>query len=114
MVEVIGTQEFEDWFLGLDAADSRAVDHYVGLLESRGVALGHPYSSDIKGSRFAIRELRVQSKGRPLRVFYGFDPRRNAVLILGGDKTGDDRFYERFVPRADDIFEAYLEDTAND
>jgi hypothetical protein len=48
-----------------------------------------------------MRELRVQSGGRPLRVFYAFDPRRSAILLIGGDKTGDGRFYERMIPIAD-------------
>ena len=43
-----------------------------------------------------------------LRVFYAFDPHRQAVLLIGGDKTGDDRFYEVMVPRADALFDAYL------
>jgi hypothetical protein len=50
----------------------------------------------------------VQSKGRPLRIFYCFDPRRDAVLILGGDKTGDEQFYERMVPLADKGWKKYL------
>jgi hypothetical protein len=56
-----------------------------------------------------MRELRVQSGGRPLRVFYAFDPVRNAVLLIGGDKTGDDRFYETFVPIADALYDEHLE-----
>jgi len=108
MVEVLGTDEFESWFLGLSTADADAVARVVGLLEARGLALGFPYSSALAGSRYALRELRVQSAGRPLRIVYAFDPKRQAVLILGGDKTGDDRFYERMIPRAEDIWEGYL------
>ena len=55
-----------------------------------------------------MRELRVQSGGRPLRVFYAFDPRRSAILLIGGDKTGDDRFYERMVPIADQLYDLYI------
>ena len=55
-----------------------------------------------------MRELRVQSGGRPLRVFYAFDPRRSAILLIGGDKTGDDRFYERMVPLADQLYDMYI------
>jgi hypothetical protein len=55
-----------------------------------------------------MRELRVQSGGRPLRVFYAFDPRRSAILLIGGDKTGDDRFYERMVPIADQLYDDYV------
>jgi hypothetical protein len=55
-----------------------------------------------------MRELRVQSGGRPLRVFYAFDPRRSAILLIGGDKTGDGRFYERMVPIADELYDVYI------
>jgi len=109
-MDVIGTDEFEAWFLGLDLGDAQAVDRVVGLLEAKGVALGHPHSSAIKGWSHAIRELRVQSGGRPLRVFYAFDPARDAVLILGGDKTGDDRFYERMKRPVEAIWKQYLEE----
>ena len=108
MVEVLGTAEFEEWFLGLGTGDARAVVHGVGLLEAKGLALGFPHSSALGGSRYALRELRVQSSGRPLRIVYGFDPQRQAVLILGGDKTGDDRFYARMIPKAEMIWEEYL------
>jgi len=54
-----------------------------------------------------MRELRVQSSGRPVRVFYAFDPRRTAVLLIGGDKTGDDRFYKQFVPLADRLYDEH-------
>lgn len=46
--------------------------------------------------------------GRPLRIFYAFDPRRIAILLIGGDKTGDDRFYERYVPWADQLYDEHL------
>lgn len=108
MVEVLGTSEFEEWFLGLSGADARAVARGVGLLEAKGLALGFPYSSALGGSRYALRELRVQSGGRPLRILYAFDPERQAVLIMGGDKTGDDRFYARAIPQAEAIWERYL------
>ncbi len=108
MVEVLGTAEFEEWFLGLSGPDARAVVRGVGLLEAKGPALGFPYCSALEGCRHALRELRVQSSGRPLRIVYAFDPKRQAVLILGGDKTGDDRFYSRMVPKAEAIWERYL------
>ena len=55
-----------------------------------------------------MRELRVQSGGRPIRVFYAFDPRRTAILLLGGDKTGHKRFYDRMIPIADSLYDVYL------
>ena len=109
-MEIIGTEEFEVWFLDLDQKDAEAVDLVVGLLEEKGVALGMPYSSAIRGSKCSMRELRIQSRRRPLRVLYAFDPLRQAVLLIGGDKTGDDRFYETYVPRAERIWSEYLAD----
>lgn len=110
MIEVLGTDEFEQWFLMLDDTDSMAVARIVGLLEAKGTALGFPYSSAIAGSRYPLRELRIQSGGKPLRVFYAFDPLRQAVLLLGGDKTGDNRFYLTMLPSVEAIWEAYLRD----
>lgn len=83
----------------------------VDLLEARGVALGYPHSSAINGSKHALRELRVQAGGRALRVFYAFDPKRQAVVLIGGDKTGQgERFYDEMIPTAERIWEDYLQD----
>lgn len=57
-----------------------------------------------------MRELRVQSGGRPIRVFYAFDPRRMAILLIGGDKTGDDRFCVTFIPVADRLYDQHIEE----
>ncbi len=108
MVEVIVSDEFEAWWDGLTEDEQEDIAVIVRLLIDRGVALGFPHASAIKGSRHALRELRVQSAGRPIRVFYAFDPWRQAVLLIGGDKTGRDRFYEELVPWAEALFDAYL------
>jgi hypothetical protein len=107
VAEIVGTDEFRDWYRSLDDGDVGAVTRTVDQLEIQGVSLPFPYSSAIVGSQYPLRELRIQSSGRPLRVLYIFDPRRNAVLLVGGDKTGDDRFYERMVPTAERIWEVY-------
>ena len=62
----------------------------------------------VAGLRLQQRELRIQHDGGPYRVLYVFDPRRVALLLLGGDKTGDDRWYEKNVPLADRIYDQYL------
>ncbi len=87
MVEVEATEEFEVWFLALAEKEAESVARVVGLLEEKGVALGFPYTSGIKGSQ-ALRELRVQSGERAVRVFYVFDQLRRAVLLLGGIRRG--------------------------
>ncbi len=111
MTEVVATDEFHEWYESLDEADDAAVVRVIDLLEARGVRLGFPYSSELKGTSFALRELRTQAQGRPLRVFYAFDPVRQAVLLIGGDKTGDNRFYERMIPVAERIWREYLTET---
>jgi len=90
---------------------SRRASPGVGLLEAKGPTLGHPYSSGVAGSRHGhMRELRIQHQGRPIRAFYAFDPRRTAILLIAGDKTGDDRFYDRMVPIADRLYDEHLEE----
>lgn len=107
--DVEGTDEFDAWFNDLSEAERRDVIAVVDLLEVEGPRLPFPYSSGIAGSRHGhMRELRIQHRGRPYRVLYAFDPRRTAILLLGGDKTGDDRWYVRSVPVADDLYDTYL------
>lgn len=107
--EVEVSDEFQGWWDGLDEGEKESVAAIVGALEQRGPTLPFPYSSDVKGSRHGqMRELRIQHKGEPYRVLYAFDPRRTAILVLGGNKGGDDRWYEVNVPKADDIYDAYI------
>ncbi len=57
-----------------------------------------------------MRELRVQCGGKPIRIFYAFDPRRAAILLIGGEKTGDKRFYKRMIPIADRLYDDYIQE----
>lgn len=108
--EVEYTDQFGDWWMNLTEKDQKSVAHKVDLLIRLGPHLPFPHSSDVNGSRHGrMRELRAQSGGNPLRVFYAFDPRRTSILLIGGDKTGDGRFYERYVPIADDLYDKHLE-----
>jgi hypothetical protein len=108
--EVEFTDEFKDWWDRLTAEEQESVRAYVKLLEDFGVALKHPYSSGVATSKHShMRELRVQHAGRPYRVLYAFDPRRTALLLIGGDKTGNQRWYEVFVPIADQIYDRHIE-----
>jgi hypothetical protein len=108
--EVEFTDEFRTWWDELAENQQDDVAYSVGLLAELGPSLGFPHSSKITGSRNrSMRELRTQSGGRPLRTLYSFDPLRTAVLLIGGDKTGDDRWYESFVPVADRLYEEHLD-----
>jgi hypothetical protein len=104
------TEEFRLWYEEtLSASEQLDVARVVEMLERSGPTLPFPYSSGIQGSRFNhMRELRIQHDGRPYRVLYAFDPRRTALLLLGGDKTGDECWYERMIPKADALYESHL------
>jgi len=103
------TDEFGDWWDGLTEGEQESVRASVMLVENFGPALPHPYSSDITTSRYGnMRELRIQHAGRPYRVLYAFDPRRCAILLIGGDKTGNDRWYDIYVPIADRLYDEHL------
>ena len=109
--EVEYTDEFGEWWARLSEGQQEDVTAVVELLLEQGPGLPFPYSSDVGGSRHShIRELRIQSGGRPIRVFYAFDPRRSAILLIGGEKTGNDRFYQQYVPLADRLYDEHLEE----
>ena len=97
------------WWAALGEVRQDKIFATVRMLAERGPALPFPYSSGVKGSRHAhMRELSVQSGAKPVRIFYAFDPRRTAILLIGGDKAGDDRFYEALVPVADALYDVHL------
>jgi hypothetical protein len=105
------TDDFGRWYEELSEGIQDDIDRMVGVLEARGPQLPFPYSSGIAGSRHDhMRELRVQSGGRPIRIFYAFDPWRTAILLIGGDKTGAKRFYEAMIPVADQLYDEYIEE----
>ncbi len=106
MVEIETTDAYKDWYLDLEKREAAAVDRKVKMLQLLGISLPFPHSSDIKGAKYPFRELRVNNP--PIRVLYAFDPKRKAVLIIGGDKSGDERFYERIVAQAEKLWLEYL------
>lgn len=109
--EVEYTDEFGEWWESLIEGEQGDIDAYVRELERRGPMLPFPYSSGVKGSKHgAMRELRVQSGGKPIRIFYAFDARRMAILLIGGKKAGKRRFYDRLVPMADRLYDQHLVD----
>jgi hypothetical protein len=103
------TDEFEDWWNTLSEDEQDDVAATVELLIDKGPMLPFPYSSKIDGSKHRhMRELRIQHAGKPYRVLYAFDPRRTAILLIGGNKTGKDRWYTEFVPIADALYDQHI------
>jgi hypothetical protein len=107
--DVAVSDGFKDWYEPLSEPEQNSIERVVLMLMEAGPSLGFPYSSGIGASKFGhMRELRFQHEGRPYRVLYAFDPTREAFLILGGDKTGDGRWYDKMVPKADAIYAEHL------
>ena len=105
------TDQFDEWWESLSEDEQDSVAATVGVLEERGPTLQHPISSGIESSRHShMRELRIQHQGDPYRVLYAFDPRRAGILLIGGNKTGNDRWYEEYVPQADDLYDEHLKE----
>ena len=103
------TNDFGAWWEGLTEDRQDKIAASVGLLEQYGPNLGYPHASKVNGSKHRkMRELRVQYRGAPIRIFYAFDPRQTAILLIGGDKTGNDRFYLEMAPLADQLYDEHL------
>ena len=110
MWDIEYTDEFGGWWSDLTEAEQEDIATSIKILESAGPSLKFPHSSGIKGSKHThMRELRIQHKGRPYRVLYAFDPIRVAILLIGGDKTGNNRWYEIYVLIADNLYDEHVE-----
>ena len=101
---------FKNW---LDEQDEDIQDSILvglGLLKQEGPLLGRPYVDTLKGSQYPnLKELRVQHRGEPWRILFAFDPIRQAIVLVGGNKTGDNRWYEKNMPIAEQRFTEHLE-----
>jgi hypothetical protein len=107
--DVEGTDQFADWYGSLDHETQDDVIAAVAKLEERGPGLGRPLVDTIKGSRYPnMKELRPL--GGNIRILFAFDPRRTAILLLGGDKTHRwTEWYEQMIPVADWLYGEYLD-----
>jgi len=108
--EVRTTDTFDEWMDALDDIDRASVIAAMIVLQEKGPQLSRPYADTVKGSIHRnMKELRVQSKGYPIRVFFAFDPHRAAILLCAGRKAGKGkRFYVEMIPVADREFSAHL------
>jgi hypothetical protein len=103
------SKEFAAWLESLEATERESVNRVVTLLEMQGVVLGAPCSSALRGARFPLREPRPRGGASPLRVLYAFDPRREALILLGGNKATEASLNRRAIARAETIWISHLE-----
>ncbi len=108
---IIYRSPYRAWFGKCGEELQNEILAHLEVLKTVGPNLGRPRVDHIKGSAHQnMKELRVQFKGDPVRILFAFDPDRRAVLLLGGTKTGDDRWYRKHVPLADQDFTLHLQE----
>jgi len=108
--KILTTDVFRLWWQDLSLPEQEDVLTGVTLLRQLGPTLPYPYSSSVEGSKYShMRELRIQHWGQPYRVLYAFDPKRQAILLTGGNKTGNKRWYKQNTPIADRLYKEYLD-----
>src|SRR5258708_27907406 len=108
--EVEYTDEFDEWWDTLTVEEQQKLEAAVDLLQSRGPAVGRPLVDHITSSKLQnMKELRPSASN--LRVLFAFGPVRAAILLLGGDKTGQwEAWYKQAIPKAEQLYEEYLEE----
>src|ERR1700688_1842078 len=103
------TDEFEAWWNDLSEDEQAEIDAKADLLEDRGPTLSRPHADRIESSRHSnMKEVRGKGDERPLRWLFAFAHNRTALILLGGDKTDDPAWYDKFVPVADELFDEHL------
>ena len=112
MYNVVFTTVFNEWLPKQSEEVFVEVGAAIEVLREYGYRLGRPHADTLKGSRYAnMKELRVKTSNAEIRVAFAFDPERQAVILIAGDKRGvnERRFYRQLIAKADSLFEQYLE-----
>ena len=109
MWTVITTELFNQWFDQQDESTQEKVLAALMVLEQQGPSLGRPLVDTVYDSKFTnMKELRIQHRGNPLRAFFAFDPKRQAIVLCIGDKGNKKRFYKEMLATADQQYECHL------
>ncbi|WP_319776798.1 type II toxin-antitoxin system RelE/ParE family toxin [Maridesulfovibrio sp.] len=109
--EIILCDEFEDEFLSFGEKLQDELIAQLNVLSKFGPSLGRPQVDSIKESKFSnMKELRFSFDKQPHRYFFAFDPLRRAIVLVGGSKANDKKFYKRMIPIADKRFEQHLKE----
>jgi hypothetical protein len=109
--KIVTTEEYDRWLDGLSHDTVSEIIAVVSLLRLYGPRLSRPHADTLKGSRFPnMKELRVRTAAAQIRIAFAFDPDRQAVLLVAGDKRGisERRFYRRLIARAEALYAAHL------
>src|ERR1700722_8645238 len=113
--EVLSDEAFAEWLDAQAVGLRREIAAHASLLKQYGPMLGRPRVDSVKGSKFPnMKELRVQWKGQPWRILFAFDPKRRSILLVGGNKQDDRRWYDKNIPIADARFAKHLKSMEKD
>jgi hypothetical protein len=111
MWQVATTGNFDEWFAELAEDGQAELIAKVELLKLLGPKLGRPHADTLNGSKHAnMKELRADTADEVLRVAFAFDPKRTAILLVAGDKSGVSQklFYKQLIAKDDKFFDAHL------
>jgi hypothetical protein len=109
--KVTTTDEYDRWLDGLNYDTVAEIIAVVSLLREYGPRLSRPHADTLKGSRFTnMKELRVRTAAAEIRIAFVFDPERQAVLLVAGNKKGvnERRFYRRLIAKAEELYDRHL------
>lgn len=110
MWDVIFDPDCWIWFQTLEEGLQDLIFAGVLRLQADGPRVGRPLVDTLKGSSLPnLKEMRIHYKGDPWRILFAFDPARRAVLLVGGNKAGDKRFYKTSIRVAEERFHRHLE-----
>ncbi len=109
MWKIYRTDEFKDWFDSLEEFSITAIVTDLLILEKYGPSLGRPYVDTLKGSKISnLKELRTRSMNGVFRILFVLDPERDIILLLGGDKSNDKKFYQKMIKKAEKLYQEHL------
>lgn len=110
MWEVQWTDQCKEWISQIDDETKEDILSHLMVLQEKGPSLGRPYVDTISESKLKnLKELRVQSKRKVIRIFFVFTKTRIGLLLAGGDKRGNKRFYDKMIPLVEKIYSEWLE-----
>jgi hypothetical protein len=108
--EPILDDDFYTWLSNLKSNEQREIYSRLNILKQKGPGLKRPYVGIVKGSSIKnLKELIIQIAGDPWRILFAFDPGRRPVILVGGNKTGDDRWYKTNIPIAEKRYQKHLD-----
>lgn len=108
---VLFQTDFEQWFFEQEEAIQDTILAHLTVLKELGPALGRPSVDTLKNTKLPnLKELRIQHNGSPWRILFAFDPKRQAILLVGGNKQSDNRWYKKAIALAEKRYNKYLEE----